>query len=47
MDYDLLWSNLNAELRFKETESGGLSAALAGLENTNANAVSFKMIFKR
>ena len=32
MDYDLLWSNLNAELRFKETESGGLSAALAGLE---------------
>lgn len=33
MDYDLIWSNLNAELRFKETETGGLSAALAGLEN--------------
>ena len=33
MDYDLKWSNLNAELKFKETEAGGLTAALAELEN--------------
>ena len=33
MDYDLVWSDLNAELRYAEAEAGGLSAALAILED--------------
>ena len=32
MDYDLLWCDLNADLRYAESEAGGLGAALAGLE---------------
>ena len=33
MNYDLEWSDLNAELRYAEAEAGGLGAALARLED--------------